>query len=277
MKKIWIVLLPLLLALLLTACGTEPEIPPPTEGDSFTETALLSEELYGVTLIGIEPDGLMGYTLELRLENRSQADCSFSLDGMAVNGLQVTAFMRVPVSAGLSVIQEVSIVEKLDTLGISTPTDLQLALRVSNADSTAALTQKVAHYYPLGESRAEVFVRETRESDTVLVDNEQLTVIVTGYREDRIFGYTAELYLVNKTDTDVIFQIGEAAVNGHAIDPYYATLVMAGAAFFDEVSWNTVDMEAAGITDVEELAFSLEAKAFPGDTVYLEKDVTLQP
>ena len=274
-------ILPLLLAavLCLSACGaqTPPASNAPTQDESFTEVGLLTHELYGVTLTALEPDGLLGYTLRLRLENRSQQDCVFTLDGLSLDGLQVTAFLRVSVPAGLSAVEDVSIIEDPAALGVPSPTDIALALRVSDAAGGVLMPRTVVHYDPRGEANAAHFVREALDTDTVAVDTDAFTLIVTGYRRDRVRGYTAEIYLVNKTAAEITVGISDSTVNGHAIDPYYAITVMAGASFFDEISWNVADMDAAGIVTVARLDFLLSVDEFCGSTQYLEQFVTLTP
>ena len=278
MKRKW---LPLLLAavLCLTACGaqTPPDSDAPAQGDSFTEVGLLTHELYGVTVTNIDPDGLLGYTVKLRLENRSAQDCVFSLDGLALDGLQVTAFLRVTVPAGQTALEEVCVIEDVVALGVGAPTDLAFALRVSDASGALLVPQTVVHCYPRGAAQAVRFVREGLATDTVVVDTGDLTLIVTDYYYNRVTGYTAEIYLVNKTAVDIAVGISDSTVNGHAIDPYYAATVMAGTSFFDRIAWNAADMDAAGITTVTELVFTLSVNEFCGTMQYLEQTVTLLP
>ena len=275
-------ILPLLLAAVLCLAACSSQTPPadaPASGEQggFTEVELLTHELYGVTVTAIDPDGLLGYTLQLRLENRSQQDCVFTLDGLSLDGLQVTAFLRVSVPAGLSAVEDVSVIEDPAALGVPSPTDIALALRVSDAAGGVLLPQTVAHYYPRGEANATRFVREAQDADTVVADTDAFTLIVTGYRRDRVKGYTAEIYLVNKTAAEITVGISDSTVNGHAIDPYYATTVMAGAGFFDEISWNVADMDAAGIVTVVKLDFLLSVNEFCGSAQYFEQFVTLSP
>lgn len=45
----------------------------------------------------------------------------------------------------------------------------------------------------------------TQILNNVIIDNDYVTVIVTGYEDDEIWGYTANLFLLNKTDKTVMF------------------------------------------------------------------------
>ncbi len=112
-----------------------------------------------------------------------------------------------------------------------------------------------------------------------LVDNDYVTAIVTGYRKDDIWGYTADLFLVNKTDGPVMFSVEEASVNGYMVDPFYATAVGAGNCAFSAISWPNMDLEENGIMDVETIEFIL--RAYPEDDWMAEdlanESITLDP
>lgn len=74
------------------------------------------------------------------------------------------------------------------------------------------LQRETIHIYPYGEDKAVKFVREAQATDNVIIDNNYITVIVTGYEKDDIFGYTVNLFLLNKTDKNVMFSVDEASV-----------------------------------------------------------------
>ena len=77
--------------------------------------------------------------------------------------------------------------------------------------------------------------------------------IVTGYEDDEIWGYTANLFLLNKTDKTVMFSVDDASVNGFMADPFYATSVSAGKCAFSSMAWSDTTLEENGITEVEEI------------------------
>ena len=70
------------------------------------------------------------------------------------------------------------------------------------------------------KKNAVAFVREAQATDNVIIDNDYVTVIVTGYEDDEIWGYTANLFLLNKTDKTVMFSVDDASVNGFMADPF---------------------------------------------------------
>lgn len=140
-------------------------------------------------------------------------------------------------------------------------TDIELTFRVYDSDDWSAdeAARETVHIYPYGEDKAVRFVRETKATDNVIVDNDDVTVIVTGYEKDDIWGYTVNLFLVNKTDKNIMFSADDASVNGYMADPFYATTVVAGKCAFSSMSWSDSMLEDNNITAVEEIEFKLRA------------------
>ncbi len=93
----------------------------------------------------------------------------------------------------------------------------------------------------------------------MIIDNEHVTVIVTGYEDDEIWGYTANLFLLNKTDKTVMFSVDEASVNGFMADPLFATSVNGGNCAFTSMSWADTTLEENGITEVNEIEIKFRA------------------
>jgi hypothetical protein len=121
------------------------------------------------------------------------------------------------------------------------------------------VVEETVHVYPYGEEKATSYERPSIETDTILVDNDDISVIVTGYDEDGIWGYTANLFFVNKTDSDITFSVDDSSVNGYMIDPFYATTVPAHQCSFDSMSWSESELEENNIEKVEEIEFTLRA------------------
>lgn len=113
----------------------------------------------------------------------------------------------------------------------------------------------------------------------MVVDNDSATVIVTGYSEDSIWGYTVNLYLINKTDKELTYSVDEASVNGFMADPFWASSVSAGKVAFASMSWSTSDFEENDITTVEEIEMKLRiynSDDWSADDIFNET-VTLNP
>ncbi len=228
---------------------------------SFEEMTVVDNDQCLIKITGIEPDNWQGYTLKAYLENKS-ADKTFmfSVQSGAINGVQADPFFATEVAAGKKSNEQISFSDsKLSANGIVDFTDIELSFRVYDSNDWMAdnAAEETIHIYPFGEDKATAFVRESQPTDTVLVDNDNVSVIVTGYNDDKIWGYTVNLYLVNKTDKELMYSVDEASVNGFMADPFWASSVNAGKVAFASMSWSDSAFEENGITSVEEIEMKL--------------------
>lgn len=265
MKKMTAYLLGLALMISMTACSSadsddsgesNDNTPVETEEISFEEITVVDNEQCTIKITGIEPDNMWGYTLNAYLKNKSEDKTyMFSVQNASVNGLQTDPLFATTVAAGKKSNEEINFSEDLSSYGLTDFTDIQLTFRVYDNDDWMAddVALQTVHVYPYGEDKATTFVRESQSTDHVIVDNENVTIIVTGYDEDGIWGYTMHLYLVNKTDSEVMFSVDDVSVNGFMADPFWAVSVAAGKAAFSDVSWSDSTFEENDITTVEEI------------------------
>lgn len=267
-----------------TASQEEPTKDEKAENEiTFTEMVAIDNEECTIKITGIEPDNLWGYTIKALLENKS-ADKTymFSVETAAINGVQCDPFFAAEVAAGKKSNEDICFIgNELKENGITEYTDIELTFRVydSNDWTADAVAKDTIHIYPYGEDKVVNYVRETQASDNVIIDNDYVTVIVTGYEEDELWGYTVNLFLVNKTDKNVMFSVNEASVNGFMADPFYATFVSAGKCAFSSMSWSDTTFAENDITKVETIEFKFRAydkdNWFGGD--FANETITLNP
>ena len=262
--------------------------PPQTE-PAITEPVLVFEEFTAIDnesciikITGIEEDPIWGYTLKVYLENKTpDKELMFSVSDGAVNGVSWDPFFATEVAAGKKKNDEIQFSDKELEALIPTFTDIELSLRVYDSDDWLAddVANETIHIYPYGEENATSFVREPLPTDTVIVDNDQISIIVTGYDNDSLWGYSAKVYLVNKTNVELMFSCDDASVNGFMCDPFWATSVSPGKVGFDSIDWSTSSLEENGITDVEEIEMSIRVydnEDWSSDDIY-ENTVILNP
>ena len=65
-------------------------------------------------------------------------------------------------------------------------------------------------------------------AETVLVDNDDITVVLTDTDPDDMFGYVLKLRLENKTDKTLMYAAENVSVNGFMVEPLFAQTVSAG-------------------------------------------------
>lgn len=222
----------------------------------FQETVLVDDENCTFTITAIEESNAWGYTLKAYLENKTDLDLTFSLSNVSVNGFMCDPFWAASVSAGMKASKDISFTQdSFDRNGITNVTDIAFTLDVYDSNDWTAdhLVSQVFSIYPMGEEAVEMYEREAQDSDIVLFDDENCTMIVTGFDPENMWGYAVNVYLVNKTDKILMFSVSDAAVNGFMCDPYWAETVAPGKCSNTSLTWSASALENAGITDVESL------------------------
>lgn len=292
MKKIATLLLVLVLTFSLAACGGETTIHNNETSEtsktknneiSFTEVVAVDNAECSIKITEIDPDNMWGFTLKAQIENKS-ADKTymFSVESAAINGVQCDPLFASEVAAGKKSNENISFTrDELEKNGVGDYTDIELTFHVYDSDDILAdpVAKETIHIYPYGKDKAVKFVRQAQASDNVIIDNENVTVVVTGYEDDEIWGYTVNLYLLNKTDKDLMFTVDEASVNGYMADPLYATSVSGGKCAFSSMSWSDTTLEENSITDIEEIEFKFKAydiDDFMGDD-FANETIKLNP
>ncbi len=109
--------------------------------------------------------------------------------------------------------------------------------------------------------------------EVVLVENENITVKVTGTQEDALWGYTLKVYLENNTDKELMFSVDDVSVNGFMCDPFWAATVSAGKKANEKITFSEKSFQENGIEVVEEITFTLhvyDSNDFTADSVLKE-------
>lgn len=228
---------------------------------SFEEVIAIDNEECTVKITDIDPDNLWGYTIKVLLENKSnEKNYMYSIQSASINGVQCNPLFATEVAAGKKSNSEIIFSDSsFENNDIGEYTDIELTFRVYDSNDWMAddVSNETIHIYPYGEDKAFTFVRETLASDNVIVDNDYVTVVVLGYEEDSIMGYSVNLFLINKTDKNIMFSTDNESVNGYMADPFYAVALASGKCTFSSISWFNSTLEENNIIEVEEIEFAL--------------------
>lgn len=242
--------------------ATSHEKDTPVNDIEFNELTVIDNDECSIVITGIDPDGFWGYTVNALLENKSADKIyMFSVLNASIDGVESDPYFAAEVAAGKKANVEVSFSDTiLDDIGIQY-SDIFLTWDVydSNDWLSDSVATETVHIYPKGENNAEIFVRETQGTDIVLADNDSITAIITDFDPDGFWGYTVNIYLINKTDKNIMFSVDNVSVNGFMADPFWATEVHAGNCAFSSLSWDNTTLEDNGITEIEEIEFSFHA------------------
>ena len=240
--------------------STQPGTTGKVEVPAFEETVLVDNEDLLFKITAIENNSIWGYTLKAQIENRTDKDLMFSLNDVSVNGYMCDPYFAITVTSGMKANKDISFSkDSFDTIGIQEVTDIDFELRVydSNDWSKDPVLAETFTLYPMGKEAVKEYPRESQEGEIVLFDNEHCTMIITGFHQEGVWGYTAEVYLVNKTDNTLMFSVGEAAINGFMCNPYFATSIAPGKRSITAISWTKTALEENGITEVEKISLPI--------------------
>ena len=201
------------------------------------------------------------FTMKVYLENKSDVTAMFAIEKTVVNGYVADPFWAMEVAPGKKANDTISI-NGLSDKGITGDVSIiEFTFRVYDSNDWSAddFLKQSFTLYPLGEDKATIVEREGQATDTVVADNKNVTIIVTGYGEDKIWGYTTYVYLVNKTDKTLMFAAEDCSVNGFMMDPFWATEIPPHARSFDGIRWNSRSFEENDIEKVEEIEMTFRA------------------
>ncbi len=232
----------------------------PQEQNKFQETVLVDNDDLLFKITAIVEDPVWGYTLKAQIENKTDKDLMFALDDVSVNGYMCDPFFAATVTAGMKANKDISFSkDSFKEINIKDVTDICLTLRVYDTDNITGddLLKEEFIIYPMGKEAAKEYPRQPQKDDIVLFDNENCTMIVTGFDSDSIWGYSANVYLVNKTDDTLMFSVGDAAINGFMCNPYFAVTVAPGKQCITAISWSKDALKDNNITEVETITLPI--------------------
>lgn len=282
MKKALLLLLTLLMALSLAACGTAA---PRLERVPFEPIVVADQEDYQITITDISVSGRCGVTF--LLENRGDGDLGLSVNGY-VNGIYFPMVNWETEKQAASHGEQVEIFLEFLNYGefsVGAMTNVELLITPSLLTEENVWWYQTdepytVQIYPYGEENAAVYEYVPKESHRVLVDNEYMTVIAVGYTSLS----DSKLYFCNHTDRYVMLSVADdyallnESVEGSA---RLHSFVPAGAHTFDLLFpvWPGQEMEGVHeYIKTDMISFALElVDMYTQEVLYTSDTITLSP
>ena len=295
MKKLFILLLSLMLTAGLYACGAAPapteaplfpteapaaadateaptEVPAdgaPKVDESQTQQENLQLELYrneacAFTVTETEYNEHLGLQVHVLCENNSDNTLLFTWNNTAVCGYMYEPYWAEEVAAGKKVNSTIDFdTYALEQMGITSVDDIIFTLSVIDAENflDAPLVNQGFRIYPTGKTANQVVYPEYvhKNGETVIVENDVLTFIIESVEDEVSEFYTLNCYVANHTGKNLMISWDAVSVNGFMVDPFWATSVAAGMQAFTQVNFLRSDLEEQGIEDVSEIEFTILA------------------
>ena len=117
------------------------------------------------------------------------------------------------------------------------------------------------------------------DDDIVLVDENGVKMILTGFDTEDDYYFKAFVYCENNTDQDVRFNLdSSSAINGYEISPYLYEYVPAGMKSNTDIHWYWEDLEDNDIEVIEDLELAITVEDYNDywadplfkDTIFIE-------
>lgn len=211
-----------------------------------------------VKITGFNPDATMGYEMTAYIENKTDIDLHFTVDETALNGYLNSAPWGTEVLAGSKA--NVSIIwYGIEDKGITGDvTRIDFKLMAIDLENTAdgPVYEQAFTIYPSGKENAVVTSRELQDSDIVLFDNDFAKAVITGFETDD-WGYSANIYLENKTDKKISISTENATVNDYTLNPYWGLQLPAGMKAYSSITWTNSSLADNGISEVDKILLEL--------------------
>lgn len=259
------------------------------------DIVVFETEDYLFKITSLEPDYGEGFRVNVYWENRSDQDeYMIRMNIAAVNGIFSTdgwsnrAMAPQTSDEGYIYFSDSMMgsnykfeVDNIYNHDVSKYTDIEFYFEICD-NKFKTIEDKVVNIYPYGKESVIKYEREAQSTDHVIVDNEYVTIIVTGYEQKEISNDTVNFYFVNKTDTRVFFVMDNIYVNNTLTPEYECWYIGAGQCVFASVVLNNLKE----ITDIEEIKLTpfyvqdAEAKDETGKVtgeIYFQEEVILNP
>lgn len=250
---------------------------------SFESFDAVNNKECRITVKDLSPDELWGYGVKLELENKStEKSYMFSAETGAINGVKSDPFFASEVAPGKKSLETLTFTDSvMKEYGVHDVTDILISFRVYDYNDWSAepVAKEIVHIYPFGEEKAVTFIREPASTDIILAENEDVSIRIIGFEDDPIWGYSAKMYMQNKTNKELMFSVEDASVNGYMCDPFFAVTIAPNLQAFSSASWSEEKFKECGITEVETIELTMRVYDFNDWTAddVLKQSFTIKP
>lgn len=283
MKRTLAIILALMLAMSLVACGSsssgevkEPsnvttgnntedtqqgeqaeksEKPEKTEV-TISEAVLVDEAGVKITAKSLATDGFFGPEIKLLIENNSGKDLTFQCRSASVNGYMVETMMSVDVVNGKKANDSLTFMESdFEVCGIDAIADMEISFHIF--DMAEWETYLDTDAIQIKTSIADTFEYTYDDSGDLAYEGNGVKIVVKGLAEDEsIFGPSIVVYIENTGDKDVTVQTRDVSINGFMVDAMFSCDVVAGKRAVDTITFMESDLEENEITAIEDVELS---------------------
>ncbi|MCH5180467.1 MAG: hypothetical protein J1F32_04595 [Erysipelotrichales bacterium] len=228
---------------------------------TFSETTIIDNDECAITITEIDPHYIYGQSIKVNIENKT-TDKKFVVytNNEYANGLSVNTDFYEEIGEERSIYSHIVFDRsELRKYGVTKITDIELEFYVGVYNSAETIARETVHIYPYGEENAIRYKRESSDTDNVIIDNEFAEVTITGYR-DYSWGFEVNMFLENKSEKELLFNVGDSRVNGIKMETTGLQYIVPGNLSYLTFGWSCFDLLKLGITDITQIEFEFEIR-----------------
>ncbi|MFA5007512.1 MAG: hypothetical protein WC509_08660 [Candidatus Izemoplasmatales bacterium] len=242
---------------------SEADVVSPARPTSPSEAVLVDDDHATFVVFDTYIDDIWGYSLDVYIENKStEQTMMFTVDDVVVNGYLISSFWACALYPGSKAVTTIHLSESgFRDSGIVSADKIELYVRIYDDDDDWMADDLIDGrfvIYPTGLTEDEVVspARPSGDAEFVVLDDESVTfVIIESFDDDG--DYILTVFLENKTDAELMFTWDDVAVNGFAIDPYWASSLVPGSKYVTTIDFYESDFAECDIDIVTAVRFLL--------------------
>lgn len=229
-----------------------------SHAETISEMVLVDQDGVKITAKSLDFDGFWGPELKLLIENSSGKSLTLQSSNASVNGYMVETIMSVDVADGKKANDSLTFSSSdLSLCGIETIADMEFSFHIFDSDSLD--TYLDTDPIKLETSAASGFAYTFDDSGTAVYEGSGVRIVLKGLSTDSLLGQELVVYIENNSDRDITVQARDVSVNGFMMDPIFSSEVASGKRAIDGITFMDSDFEDNGVTDIEtvELSFHI--------------------
>lgn len=270
MKKIFALLLSLLMVFSLVACGTDTELQAPNDVNGVTTTpatdnapttatisemVLLDQDGIKITAKSLDLEGWMGPEIKVLIENNTDKNLSFQTRSSSVNGYMVETMFHTEVAAGKKVNESIVLSSSdLELCGITNLATIEFSFHIFYTETWNEYLD--TDIITINTSLADTHVQNYDASGDVAYDVNGIKIVIKGLADESLFGPSIVFYAYNANDKAVTIQVRSVSINGFMIDPICSADLAPGKHLVDTITFMDSDLEENEIASIESVELS---------------------
>lgn len=262
MKKSFALILTLLLAFGLAACGgsapkeikdkdSEQQAEAP-EKATIESQVLVDQDGLVITAQELVEDEIWGMGVKVLIENNTDQNVCVQCNSIIVNNYMVFDLFSCEVAPGKKANDTIYLSSSsLEEAGITTISDIIVSFHVfdSNGFDTLFDTPEIEI-----QTSAYGTVQQPAMDDGVeLVNQDGIRIVGKYVDEERLMGASVLLFMENNTGRNILIQCDDMSVNGFMVTGFLYSAVNSGRMALDDITILSSDLEENGIESIEDI------------------------